>query len=567
MTISAAPTTDLAPDYYLNNFLFLMDWVVQRYTDLLHEDEHELLRAFRQLDRESQCLFVRLSSRKGPLFRADKLAYAEIDSIERAASCLITAGLLTDNATLSIAEVCGLQTKTELLERFKDELQPYRQERKELLVQRLTVLFPQLKTWSEWTDNRLGQVYKLETQALISRLLLLFFGNSRQDLTEFVLQDLGLYRYENYRIDPQHRIFKSRAEIEQYLQLVQLRDQLDTADTLEQLVAIVEALPPASVSSAIERRRARLCNQLAYKLEKCNEHALAFALYEQSHLPPARERCVRLLEKQGDLAAAWQHLSDILQQPINEHELQIARRMAPRLAKKIGQAMAKVTYLSPALTTVLTKALPTIEQRVQLSRQLDDSGSLLHVEEIVRLHLNTAAAPCFYVENLLLGGLFGLWLWPEMFRGVDGAFANPFQAAPLDLYQENFIANRPELAALWQLFDDNLHHQHILATWEEKFGIANHFVHWSFLRKDLIELALQCIPAKDLKAIFKRLLFDLKSNRSGLPDLIQFYPDTSTYRMIEVKGPGDRLQDNQQRWLEYFASHDIPAEVYYVSWQ
>jgi VRR-NUC domain len=37
--------------------------------------------------------------------------------------------------------------------------------------------------------------------------------------------------------------------------------------------------------------------------------------------------------------------------------------------------------------------------------------------------------------------------------------------------------------------------------------------------------------------------------------------------MIEVKGPGDRIQDNQQRWLDYFTKHKIPAEVYYVSWK
>jgi hypothetical protein len=37
--------------------------------------------------------------------------------------------------------------------------------------------------------------------------------------------------------------------------------------------------------------------------------------------------------------------------------------------------------------------------------------------------------------------------------------------------------------------------------------------------------------------------------------------------MIEVKGPGDRIQDNQQRWLDYFSANDIPAEVWYVNWQ
>jgi hypothetical protein len=51
-----------------------------------------------------------------------------------------------------------------------------------------------------------------------------------------------------------------------------------------------------------------------------------------------------------------------------------------------------------------------------------------------------------------------------------------------------------------------------------------------------------------------------------LPDLIQFWPQEQRYRMIEVKGPGDRLQDNQIRWLEYCTAHDMPVSVCYVQW-
>jgi hypothetical protein len=62
-------------------------------------------------------------------------------------------------------------------------------------------------------------------------------------------------------------------------------------------------------------------------------------------------------------------------------------------------------------------------------------------------------------------------------------------------------------------------------------------------------------------------LADLRNNRSGLPDLIQFSPASNSYRMIEVKGPGDRLQDNQIRWLDYFSRHQMPALVCYVQYQ
>ena len=52
-----------------------------------------------------------------------------------------------------------------------------------------------------------------------------------------------------------------------------------------------------------------------------------------------------------------------------------------------------------------------------------------------------------------------------------------------------------------------------------------------------LELALQCIPAAHLHACFTRLLRDLKANRAGMPDLIQFYPQEHRYRMIEVRAP------------------------------
>ncbi len=197
----------------------------------------------------------------------------------------------------------------------------------------------------------------------------------------------------------------------------------------------------------------------------------------------------------------------------------------------------------------------------------DGQGNALRVEEVVRQSLHSPETPCVYAENALLLSLFGLWLWPEMFRSIEGAFANPFQSAPLDFYQENFSVNRPKISKLWQLFENGEYAQAIRNTWQEKMGISNHLVHWSFLTYDLLDLALHSIPATDLKAIFERILFDIKMNRSGLPDLIQFFPAEKTYRLIEVKGPGDRLQDNQLRWLAYFAKHNIPAEVHYVRWQ
>jgi hypothetical protein len=63
-----------------------------------------------------------------------------------------------------------------------------------------------------------------------------------------------------------------------------------------------------------------------------------------------------------------------------------------------------------------------------------------------------------------------------------------------------------------------------------------------------------------------RLAYDIRANRTGFPDLIRFWPAQRRYEMVEVKGPGDRLQDNQIRWLAYCAEHRMPVRVVHVRW-
>ena len=102
------------------------------------------------------------------------------------------------------------------------------------------------------------------------------------------------------------------------------------------------------------------------------------------------------------------------------------------------------------------------------------------------------------------------------------------------------------------------------AIYREKLGVANPFVNWTYVDEQLLETALVKIPSQDLIRIFERLLIDLKNNSSGFPDLIVF--DQNSYRMIEIKGPGDKLQKNQARWFRYFMEHSIPAAVVNVEY-
>jgi len=64
--------------------------------------------------------------------------------------------------------------------------------------------------------------------------------------------------------------------------------------------------------------------------------------------------------------------------------------------------------------------------------------------------------------------------------------------------------------------------------------------------------------------VFTHLLSDIRQYRSGFPDLFQ--KTNKGYRFIEIKGPGDKLQDNQIAWLEKFNELSIFADVCYVQY-
>ena len=93
-----------------------------------------------------------------------------------------------------------------------------------------------------------------------------------------------------------------------------------------------------------------------------------------------------------------------------------------------------------------------------------------------------------------------------------------------------------------------------------------HWADWRHVDAALVTSASSVIPGAHLLAIFERLLFDPRENRSGFPDLVVLGDKPGDYCLVEVKGPGDALQDGQKRWLRYFAEKGIPARVAWVRW-
>lgn len=549
--INAAP--ELSPHYYRDNFFVLCDAVEAQYADLLTLDEKKLLSEIRALDHASQCLFVRLVCRVGPVFRLAKLHYEEIGDLQMPVNQLIDRGLASNVASCSVSDLGSLCTKSELLAAFGAQLDIPGQCRKEQLLESIEALSLNSQAHYDciisWIDGDLLLIYGRE---LVDLLQLLFFGNGHQSLTDFVLSDLGLMTYYPYVLDRSQRFFESRAAVEEYLTCRVVSDlfyQVPELDRRDEIVALAEQILNTTIEHDSSLRRwERLCLRVARELERCASNDLALEIYGRCTNHPARERMARIHESNSEWEAAAKLCTHMQADPFCEAELEAAQRIHSRVLRKVGGAKRP-------------RARDSFDE-IQLTIPRSTS-----VERDVTRYLSAQWSQVYFLENALMNTLFGLAFWEQIFSEVPGVFHNPYQSAPTDMFDGTFLKNRTmeiggrldELRAADLRFELNRargRFQRYQCRWTDYYKVSD----------AIQDKALAVIPPEHLLAIWERLLFDPKGNRNGFPDLIAFGDKPGEYCMIEVKGPGDRLQDNQRRWLRYFSRHNIPAKVAWVVW-
>ncbi|WP_168012583.1 VRR-NUC domain-containing protein [Halomonas salinarum] len=563
---SASPSAPVTaslddPRYYLTNFRFVLDWVVARYPDLLTGEERATLACLGELPDASLALLTRMVMRKGQRFRLAKLRYAEIGDPCLALAPLVAAGVVDDAPLLELDALFGLATLAELRLWLADDIRAAGLPAGASKTRLFEALSPQrvdAHSFIGWGAPESDAVVELTCMPLCERLRLMFFGNLRQDFSEFVLAELGHQRFERVAFSDDSRAFQARHEVDTYLALEGLRERLDAGEPPAALwPRLLESLPDRPSNAWLQTRRGRLIFRLAREAERQGDVALAAELYPHSSHPEARVRALRLAERraenEAEIEATLDAATQALVAPRDAAEAQAMARLVTRLGRRLGQPVS--TNRAPA-PEHFTLTLPAAPGRVEIA---------------VQDHLGHESAPLHYVENTLITGLFGLLCWPAIFAPLPGAFFHPFHSGPADLYREDFVSRRRALfeACLAEL-DDGRYLATLRGHLKDKQGLTSPFVHWGILDEVLLERALTCIPATHLRACFERLLEDPRANRAGLPDLIQFWPEAdggAGYRLIEVKGPGDRLQDNQRRWLAFFAEQGIPAAVCEVRWQ
>ena len=333
-TVIASMPTPLPPElYYLSNFRTALAWVSARYADLLTVQEQDFISHFEGAQWQAQALLVRMIMRRGRHFRLSKLNYPEIGDCRAAARTLLEHGWIDEQTPLTAPEVAELLRKDELLAHLPLTDRRSSLKKTELVDQLLAQKLP-AQPFAAWCPALGERLLSLQIDELCNRLRLMFFGNLAQDWSEFVLADLGIYRYESVDINPDSRGFRCRQDLEDYLQLRELRIRFEEGEEAE---AVLPALLGfTSNNPYLLSRQSKQLFQIAQHLEKRGDLEPALALYQCSDYSEARWRQVRVLEQLGRDTEALERVLAFSALPSSDEESQRLERALPRLLSTPG---------------------------------------------------------------------------------------------------------------------------------------------------------------------------------------------------------------------------------------
>ncbi|GAB2196745.1 VRR-NUC domain-containing protein [Sessilibacter sp. MAH4] len=689
-------TQPLASDYYRRNFLELLDLVERQYDDLFTPQERTFNQHFRKLSFDAQCLLVRLVSRAPTVFRIDKLQYPEIADINAALADLHCHGFVANQSERAATELEPLFSQEELatwLEAQKisdlvsvQGLIPViskSRQREELATETqgqlgMVAAHPQPEQFSlkKLKRAQLGQLFfeyarahltdelltplPFETITLIcgdwiTRLRVMYFGNLRQDLSQFVLRDLQLQEFQSYIIDRENRLFLHSNSINLFIELHNIKTiinainvdleifsvhfehnevfvfdsllhylslhlncwkiflffkrwrELAGAEIIQQLELLARAgrdqRPSKSLShllwltlsiivsimqrkiredlsieqslaaAKIHRQLISITEKLAYQFERADFLQIALDLYTGIDTAYARERRARIHErlKQTQLALAiCQSIKNNASEfdatvsvanniRSDESELEFAESFGHKLTKKIRYLYwPKPKRYEPPVEIISC---------VKPEQPRFNSGA----EDCV-IEYFSGAGSCFFVENYLVLTVFSVVYWDLIYANIPGAFTQPFQHRPHDIFDAEFTSRR---RAVKQAIENELLTAEFIdySSFFEKYSavqvLKQPLIDLRFVDNRCLELALTRIKTEDWLSLFNRLWGNLNEHRRGMPDLICFptlESPENTYCFIEVKAPNDKLQDHQRRWLKYFSQKNIPHKLIQVQW-
>ena len=502
--------------YYLQNFERLTAHALALYADLLTPTEKDRLARFAELPECSRNLFVRMLTRRGPWLRSDRLVYPEVGDCMIAAAALIDAGFISCDAALPGSELLDLLTDAELRP-LANALGVARGLDAVGRRQAVDALLPDfmLRAWLRQCFHWLRPVQ----QHWIDTLMLLYFGNRRQDLSTFVVAELGHVRYEPV-LHEGARPFADRADFERFRALLDLRQ---------------------SASTIVSRGSSAALLSIGNAVLHADDHPL---------LPGRRDRTLVLLAEHFSKVGLFQAGIAVCRMaagPEAQRRLELLRARTRAVLRPLVPETAEVDRVALAARTRRAALFRPIERTLSLAWRPGE------VEAQTLAALSAQGYRGAHLENAFPTALFGLLCWDVVFSPVPGAFFNAYQVGPADLDSPDFHARRCErfslrIEAIRSGSED--WRGRVAATQQAKLGVANPFVNWRDIDWPLFFDLCAGLRDEAAAMICERIALDPRRHRVGFPDLSLRHADAQTV-FCEVKSPNDQLHPAQRLWLQH----------------
>ncbi len=544
----------LPETYYLDYFNFLLSFTQKNYANIIGKKELSFIKKFQTLSFEAKCLFVRISNRKGPAFRASKLVYREIPNLNPSIKELCRNEFVSFENKLDAKELLLLFTKTEILKlgKVNDWQSLYSSSsKKDDIIFSITDGVNEDKITKILFDEEV--IIFFECVELINFFKLLFFGDLYSDMTQFVIKDLGNIKLEDFTGVTFSPNFDTREEIDEYIKIAKIYQEfksekellspLDCYYWFNDLQLTINSPNHKKIKSLYKR----FIIKLAKHLETNNLLTEALEIYQKLNVSPVRERRVRLLAKLNELAQANQLAKEILENPEDANEELFAKDFLNAKEGKIKKST--------------TRSLKTAEEIVI------ERNTSINVEQQAIAYFESKGYHAFHTENTLWRFLFGLVFWEETYDLSQNSFHHPLQRSPSDLRDLSFYEKRSVAIdkRLKSIRSKKKFNSLVNDTYSLKYGIANYLVFWN---EQLLEVSLKSIellPLIGLKKILLMIAKHVKTNSTGFPDLFIFR--NKEYHFYEIKSPTDQLSAQQLFWIDYLNKCKIKADVLKVKWQ
>ena len=530
---------DLPIFYYLEHWLYVIEYVNNQYQHILSPDIKKFIHDFYRLDKSSQALFTRTINKKKHVFSVDVFEYGEIDDIQSASSILIAQGFFKNpeiDSLLDVFQSLTLKDLKSLIESNAIFLKKGMSTKAKLIAE-LSEFYQQnayrelpFKLESFVINNYLGCVEVIQY---------LYFGNLKNNTSQFALRDLGVVKSKKKRIASQN--YKSIVDVKNEIFLEQVVLKLGRKNIIElgseHQSKLLSLIPSTRKAKKLKGDALLLLAKIKIKKGLTEE---AFSHLKNSNHPQSDIDFIKLAIKKRSQDELQKILEDYIDNPPNDETYYFAIDCYARLFK--GASLKENTLvLKESETIFLDEAF----------KSSPEWGAVQHYQRL--------GFRAYRTENKFWRCLFRLVFWDVLFEG-DEVYSSEFDRLPQAVINNTFYSQ------FKQQINDTLHKiekgqgfHRLLKNLTAHMGQPNGIFRSSWINIEAITTFFENADNQAISQMLRLIAENYLQMRDGYPDMMLL--DKNGLQFVEIKAEGDVIRQNQMVRMKQLSNIGIQTKV------